>query len=939
MGTYASIAIRDANGNITGYQSTSTGLPTETTSTAYQQALKQSGYVNQSANNNMSNAADIASSISRTGGAVDVNVARKAILEGANPSQVNVATNQYVSRGSDLAASRVNVPVSELSTKSIGVETGISTFPTVDKSIAGQMPSVLGSSVKNFTTVDAAVGEGQGIKIREAQIIGDYNTGEFGIYQKSYFDGKERLYLSLVGGGGRNALQSGAFAYGDDSLSPSDKTYEQWNAGKIASLSSDYFDKYSGRGSEVYGGKSGVLLDANKTVESGGAKLSTYADKYNLATLSNPQGVNMAKSETGSLDLPLSKTASDAAITILNYGTKGNTLEVKDTSSAGLNVTPVSPKISTGTSDDIVSTLPQPYVSKAASSPTSSSIFNVSKSLVDIGIAKGENVLSSTGITGATDGIVSGISKAYGYTSEKFLEGTIFAPKIGNSTSESSKTTISGGNSTITSLDTWINANMNKIDNTNATQVNEYNKNVGTYNLMSKQNPVVTSTETTKSTSSSDIVTGKGESNFLSGLYSNAAGWGESVIGDLTSKSAWQDALSGKGLPEQKSGTEGLIAGISTTPVGGTAGLLERYGIPIAGTVAAAVIGKSASESGFDLSSQPGVQKAQELWEGIGGTIQLPTAPTLPKISDVIPSVIYNAPGEGFKQIANVPGQGLGIITGLPGIGRDLIAKTEGAISLPFSGGNSVISMPKSNIFPSDVVSPVPGYVDVAKGLVGNSIISDRKLYDLSVDVAGKTIAKTEESIRSASDYSTKLSDANTADRGAIATPYWWDRAANLDKITDKANTYDATQYGNAVVNRVTTKDLVTTLPSSNTDITNIDTLITQSTTQTGSKTTYDSLDASGKGDPTYDLKRRDLTWPGGSGGSGGERRGGSYRFINTFNVGFGVGNFDIGSSRRINIPSLRNTAMRTSPLVFSGARTQPRSQPKSRPMRLRLKL
>jgi len=916
MGTYASTAIRDAGGNIIGYQSTSTGLPTEVASTAYQEALKQSGYVNQNVNT-MSNAADIASSISRTGGAVDINVARKAISEGVSPSQVNVASNLYAER-TGATPTRVNVPVSELAGKNIGVETGISTVPLRDLSLAKSMTPVLASTAaKNLTTVDFGIGAGQGIKIRDAQIVGEYNTGEFGIYQKSYSGGKERMYLSLIGGGGRNALQSGAFAYGDTSLSPASKTYEQWNAGKIVPLSASYFEKYSGRGSEVYGGKSGILLNADRTVESTGAKLSTYPDAYNLATFANPQGVNMPKSANAGLNLPMSKTAGESAITILNYGARGNVLEVKDTSGNAVKNQPAAQLVST------TPVLPTPFVSSVPITGNKpASVIDVTKSIIGAGAARAGEAITNNVLVQSAKPVIPSVSKAYETLSSKFVEGTIFAPKATPISTESTRTAISGGNATISSLDKWINENMNKIDTTNKTQVEEFNKNVGTYNLMSKQNPVVTSTETTKATTSKEVATGVGETSFLSGLYSRVpSGVGEN---------SWLAALlSGKQIPTSnenilapKTGTAGLMAGITTMPGGGVATTLERYGLPIAAAGVAALVGQSAVSSNYDLSSQPGIQKTQELWEGAGKTIQLPPASTFPKITDVIPTVVYNAPGKGYEEIVKLPGEGYQIIAGLPGVGRELIAKTEGAISLPFGGGASIIQMPKSTISPSDVITPVSGYSDITNGMVGTAITSDRALYDLSVDVAGKSITKTEEAVRSASDYSTKLAD--TAATGiSVATPYWWTRAANLEKTSEKtsegAATADATQYGNIALNRITTKNIVTTIPATSTDIITRDYTITKPTTQTTPRTTYDTFDIPGKGTPQYDIKRGRLSWPGGSGGSGGEKRGGSYRFINVFNVGFGVGNLGIGPSRQA--PKQRIVGSRKAPKT----RTNPR--------------
>ena len=335
-------------------------------------------------------AAGIAWEVARTGGATDFPMNAIATAEvlkaGGDPSFIRYATDVYQQRPSFQAQTlttktgetftnpewsgvpiRSNLTLAEMqaagnpnnpstyyrinpdtlsldkvtSPLQVGVDSGVHSvtpswlsgmnIPTYD-SISGSK-TVAGSSQFNltggFTNIDVSVGRGQGITVRNAQLVGDYNTGEFGIYQKTYDPntGKERSMLNLVGGGGRAALQSGQFAWGGESLSPADKTFEQWDMGKITALPASYFESYSGRGAEAYGGFSGVPLD-NRTIESTGAQLSTYASPWNLANLVNPQGANMSKTQAPGIDLAFSIPQGGSAVTILNYQGSGNTLQI-----------------------------------------------------------------------------------------------------------------------------------------------------------------------------------------------------------------------------------------------------------------------------------------------------------------------------------------------------------------------------------------------------------------------------------------------------------------------------------------------------------------------------------------------------------------------------------------------------------------------------------
>lgn len=91
MGSYASYAVRDAGGNIIGYQSAYTGQVTyEGTHTAEQaRAVDTPQYVS-----SRNTAAEIAQMVGKTGGVVDPNLARIAIAEGAPSQNIPSAVTQ-----------------------------------------------------------------------------------------------------------------------------------------------------------------------------------------------------------------------------------------------------------------------------------------------------------------------------------------------------------------------------------------------------------------------------------------------------------------------------------------------------------------------------------------------------------------------------------------------------------------------------------------------------------------------------------------------------------------------------------------------------------------------------------------------------------------------------------------------------------------------------
>lgn len=289
-------------------------------------------------------------------------------------------------------------------------------------------------------------------------------------------------------------------------------------------------------------------------------------------------------------------------------------------------------------------------------------------------------------------------------------------------------TTVSGGNETITNLGNWIDRNRDKVDTYNLTQVGEYNSAVAVYNNMSRENPVVT---TSKSISTStNPMGGKPEGNFfdnLAGAFRGAVAWtplGATLFGTEQEKASAY--ARGESLNRFTGATVGMIATPELGPMesilGGGGRLAGEYLTPQllkAGVIAGGVTA--------------GIYGARELYEN-QPQIGLPTVPGLPKISDVIPSQVYNAPGQGYDIVANVPGRGFGIIAGLPGAGREAIAKTE-SVAGGFFGGiaGGVIELPKATIDAYDVVKP---YV-IAPFVVSTRLVTEgyaaveRPVYDL----------------------------------------------------------------------------------------------------------------------------------------------------------------------------------------------------------------
>jgi hypothetical protein len=360
MGSYANLAVRDASGNIIGYQSTSTGQTSAGTGDinydnpitaatyagsaafqAIQSQYAQQHYANvsssgttlaaatglPSANYDTTTAAGIAALVGSSGGTVDVNLAKKAVSEGIPASSIAVLSS-------------AGTPVSYASVLSgaVSADTGIHTIETpkiydsltLPSSSTGTSSSILGT-LKQFSqltginvlgeegtvTTYVPYGSYKQTELLNTKLAVDPLTGELAIYQKPYGHSQ----YELIGGGGRAALQSGMFSI-SSALTPA--VYTQESAGtkfassaNVSAATSLLADTgtYSRLGAEVYGGFVSKLTGA--TIESTGAKLSTYADARNLANLSVPTGVNLTKTEAPGAAIPWTISTESPAISVM----------------------------------------------------------------------------------------------------------------------------------------------------------------------------------------------------------------------------------------------------------------------------------------------------------------------------------------------------------------------------------------------------------------------------------------------------------------------------------------------------------------------------------------------------------------------------------------------------------------------------------------------
>jgi hypothetical protein len=157
-------------------------------------------------------------------------------------------------------------------------------------------------------------------EVDNVKLLVDKDTGELGAYQQVRDinivnpDGSYGFRApSLVSGGGRAALQSGAFT-----INQAETPYviAQENAGKTQLPSASITQNLSRLGAEAYGGY--VLPLDNRTIQSTGAQYSTYANPNNLANYANPQGANMSKSQAPGANIPWEINPNAPAIGYMN---------------------------------------------------------------------------------------------------------------------------------------------------------------------------------------------------------------------------------------------------------------------------------------------------------------------------------------------------------------------------------------------------------------------------------------------------------------------------------------------------------------------------------------------------------------------------------------------------------------------------------------------
>lgn len=530
--------------------------------------------------------------------------------------------------------------------------------------------------------------------------------------------------------------------------------------------------------------------------------------------------------------------------------------------------------------------------------------------------------IATTGISFLTqgDGVVANLSK------------DVFHMLPSGPTAPANSTTVSGGNSTISQLGNWIDTNKNKIDLYDEKQVSGFNKNVSTFNEMSAQNPVITTTKTTVAgqTTSPD----ENASNWLMGVVGIIPKPIIGAVGVLGRVAYGYAPASEFALPEATAfdlttispaavPMAALIGGIvGTTLFGmGAEQSIKSQQSSSKQTWMGQTGGTEADFSKYtnqmDIESNPElapnfVQKAQmqpqsmqEAWEG-SAPVYVPGAGGLPKIMDVPPSQPFAVPGEGFNQVVNAPGRGFDIIANLPGQGLGIIAKVgvvASGITQPWNGFVNVIQYPKYEITPKDVINPVSGYsLQVAPKVVseGTAIVADRPIFDLSVDASAKTAVDTRNNV--ANDYASKVANMNANSNAMpVATPFWWTTPSAASKISDQTYSY----VSNPTANTNGWQTVVSSVASGTQSVSSKNIVIPQSSYVT--TPSFDVLTGQQRipNPPKQDLKLNlllpNLGGQGGGGGSSGERKPMNFsRFTERFHPGEGIGSLDFSSGRSI---------------------------------------
>jgi hypothetical protein len=712
--------------------------------------------------------------------------------------------------------------------------------------------------------------------IPNAKEIVDKQTGELGIYTPMYdpASGALRGY-EMTGGAGRNALQSGMFSI-NESMAPGNRTYQQGDVITPASLA--LMATTSRLGSEAYGGFSVPLTGALLSPDS---KVSTYANPNNFANLVNPQGPNLSRQEAPGASFPWEISKGSPAIQYANQnGLTGEYITGAATRAAlpaGIAFTGQISRVVT----PAATTNPSDFISRITGIALSDVVGGGARILDAARSARLPSLMAADVATGNTT------------RSESILIPT---PFVSNAPKGSTNTGI-----------------------INLTQTETKTTSTGNSGESAILSPLLQRLGITPGAGPS----AGNEKAVLSPVYDrvagfinagrNAIGMGAGVaVGAVKYASPVEEFIQGEGVTGSL--FDLTVGGAAAVGIG--AGALGAVALERAGLLGLTGPGavRSAGETAGDiLRNTPAFQQLygnaraniggvpaslQELWEGRGAPINLPGSATLPKISDVIPGQIMNAPGQGYGIIANLPGQGRGLIADLPGMGRGMIAKTGEAIGQGFGEFNRVIEMPRSFISPEDIVRPfVIGGLAATATEQARALIEDRPIFDLSssAQTEGKTVTGTRNALATSADYASKVREAN-AQGIATATPFWWENARAGAYATDRslANTYNdiasrSIAYNNAFSTVATQTDTDRrTVINTNWDIT--------TGTNTGGGFGY-SIGPPSPPPPRIDIKIPTLPgWPSLPAGAAGAMGGGGKRF-NRFDIRFrygqGLGSLD----------------------------------------------
>lgn len=312
---YANSTIRDAQGLIVGYQPVTAEAPYNPQG---YQANPTSAYSQIVAQQQQQNA-----------------VTHAAFIQ--QPGYVPGGAGEFTGRAAEYKQQWQPLRQSELS-KSLENQPARSMEPVRNYNAGVGQPS------QNSQTVTVYVPEGSynQQKIPEAKLGIGYNPGELAIYEKAFGHSN----YQLIGGGSRNALQSGMFSINEP------LTKNVIARGQVQNTALASGEGQSRLGAEGYGGNvsplDGRLLNANTPV-------SRYANPNNLANYVNPQGPNMGKAAAPGADIP--------------WQVRGNSPAIQYMDEKGM--TGLSPNVSINTPINFASPVSQVKGSMVGITPTS----------------------------------------------------------------------------------------------------------------------------------------------------------------------------------------------------------------------------------------------------------------------------------------------------------------------------------------------------------------------------------------------------------------------------------------------------------------------------------------------------------------------------------------------------------------------------------------